>query len=250
MKNRPFAQVDVFTAVPYLGNPLAVVLDGTGPGEWGELSPTLMGGFHDGLDVGLDRRAPVEALERTRGDLLRGARHVRIRGRSRVAVDRGFDQLLLVGLVDVIGADLLEHVAEQIELAIGVGRRGTRGRTHQHGTRLRREARHVFLQGVGDEVLFANIIPDLVERLGPAGRLTIAVEPRLVALFSRAFPTATVCACRVVWTVLSWLCAPCWANRLCWDSAPGTLQQAFKLPPQVYQWSACPVCCLAGKIMH
>ena len=29
MKNRPFAQVDVFTAVPYLGNPLAVVLDGT-----------------------------------------------------------------------------------------------------------------------------------------------------------------------------------------------------------------------------
>jgi len=30
MKNRPFSQVDVFTAVPYLGNPLAVVLDGSG----------------------------------------------------------------------------------------------------------------------------------------------------------------------------------------------------------------------------
>ena len=30
MKQRPFAQVDVFTAVPYLGNPLAVVLDGNG----------------------------------------------------------------------------------------------------------------------------------------------------------------------------------------------------------------------------
>ena len=30
MKQRPFAQVDVFTAVPYLGNPLAVVLDGSG----------------------------------------------------------------------------------------------------------------------------------------------------------------------------------------------------------------------------
>ena len=27
---RPFAQVDVFTAQPYLGNPLAVVLDGSG----------------------------------------------------------------------------------------------------------------------------------------------------------------------------------------------------------------------------
>ncbi|MBL0945557.1 MAG: PhzF family phenazine biosynthesis protein [Hydrogenophaga sp.] len=30
MKTRPFAQVDVFTATPYRGNPLAVVLDGSG----------------------------------------------------------------------------------------------------------------------------------------------------------------------------------------------------------------------------
>ena len=30
MKTRPFKQVDVFTAKPYFGNPLAVVLDGTG----------------------------------------------------------------------------------------------------------------------------------------------------------------------------------------------------------------------------
>ena len=30
MTPRPFKQVDVFTAVPYLGNPLAVVLDGSG----------------------------------------------------------------------------------------------------------------------------------------------------------------------------------------------------------------------------
>jgi PhzF family phenazine biosynthesis protein len=30
MKQRAFKQVDVFTAVPYLGNPLAVVLDGSG----------------------------------------------------------------------------------------------------------------------------------------------------------------------------------------------------------------------------
>ncbi len=30
MKTRPFKQVDVFTAQPYRGNPLAVVLDGTG----------------------------------------------------------------------------------------------------------------------------------------------------------------------------------------------------------------------------
>jgi PhzF family phenazine biosynthesis protein len=30
MQSRPYKQVDVFTAVPYLGNPLAVVLDGDG----------------------------------------------------------------------------------------------------------------------------------------------------------------------------------------------------------------------------
>jgi len=33
MRQRPFKQVDVFTAVPYRGNPLAVVLDGTGLSE-------------------------------------------------------------------------------------------------------------------------------------------------------------------------------------------------------------------------
>ena len=27
---RPFAQIDVFTDAPYLGNPVAVVLDGSG----------------------------------------------------------------------------------------------------------------------------------------------------------------------------------------------------------------------------
>jgi PhzF family phenazine biosynthesis protein len=41
MTQRPFAQVDVFTAVPYLGNPLAVVLDGTG------LSTAQMQAFTD-----------------------------------------------------------------------------------------------------------------------------------------------------------------------------------------------------------
>ena len=39
MKQRPFQQVDVFTSEPYLGNPLAVVLDGTG------LSTEAMQGF-------------------------------------------------------------------------------------------------------------------------------------------------------------------------------------------------------------
>ncbi|MDB5425225.1 MAG: flagellin modification protein FlmG [Phenylobacterium sp.] len=47
-------------------------------------------------------------------------------------------------------------------------------------------------QGLGDEILFANTLPDLIERLGPHGRLTLAVETRLIPLFQRAFPQAEV----------------------------------------------------------
>ena len=47
-------------------------------------------------------------------------------------------------------------------------------------------------QGLGDEVLFANTLPDIIERLGPGGRLTLAVEPRLIPLFQRTFPEAEV----------------------------------------------------------
>jgi Flp pilus assembly protein TadD len=47
-------------------------------------------------------------------------------------------------------------------------------------------------QGLGDEILFANVLPDVVEALGPQGRLTIAVEPRLVPLFARSLPGARV----------------------------------------------------------
>ncbi|HXQ09996.1 MAG TPA: tetratricopeptide repeat protein [Caulobacteraceae bacterium] len=43
-------------------------------------------------------------------------------------------------------------------------------------------------QGLGDEVMFANILPDVIDALGPAGRLSVAVEPRLVPLFRRSFP--------------------------------------------------------------
>src|SRR5271165_5362852 len=45
-----------------------LVLDTGESGEWGKLSPTLMGGFHEGLDIGLDRRAPVDwGLRKRRG---------------------------------------------------------------------------------------------------------------------------------------------------------------------------------------
>ena len=47
-------------------------------------------------------------------------------------------------------------------------------------------------QGLGDEVMFANIVPDVLEALGPDGHLTLALEPRLVSLFQRSFPTARI----------------------------------------------------------
>jgi tetratricopeptide (TPR) repeat protein len=47
-------------------------------------------------------------------------------------------------------------------------------------------------QGLGDEVLFAQALPDVIEAIGSEGKLTLAVEPRLVALFARSFPQAEV----------------------------------------------------------
>jgi len=47
-------------------------------------------------------------------------------------------------------------------------------------------------QGLGDEMLFANVLADVVERLGPEGKLYLAVEQRLVPLFRRSLPTAEV----------------------------------------------------------
>lgn len=36
-----------------------LVLDDGGASDWSNLSPTMMSGFHEGLDIGLDRRGPV-----------------------------------------------------------------------------------------------------------------------------------------------------------------------------------------------
>jgi tetratricopeptide (TPR) repeat protein len=47
-------------------------------------------------------------------------------------------------------------------------------------------------QGLGDEVLFGNLLPDVVEALGPKGTLYLSVEKRLVPLFQRSLPTAKV----------------------------------------------------------
>lgn len=47
-------------------------------------------------------------------------------------------------------------------------------------------------QGLGDEIMFATVLPDLQREIGPEGHLTIGVEPRLVPLFQKGFPEATV----------------------------------------------------------
>jgi len=47
-------------------------------------------------------------------------------------------------------------------------------------------------QGLGDEFMFANILPDVAKALGEDGKLQIAVDPRLVSLFQRSFPKAEV----------------------------------------------------------
>lgn len=47
-------------------------------------------------------------------------------------------------------------------------------------------------QGLGDEILFASILPDLISDIGPDGSVWLAVEQRLVPLFQRSFPGATV----------------------------------------------------------
>jgi tetratricopeptide (TPR) repeat protein len=47
-------------------------------------------------------------------------------------------------------------------------------------------------QGLGDEFMFANILPDIQRAVGPDGKLQICVDPRLVELFQRSFPDAQV----------------------------------------------------------
>jgi len=47
-------------------------------------------------------------------------------------------------------------------------------------------------QGLGDEFMFANLLPDLQRAVGPNGKLQIAVDERLITLFKRSFPEAEV----------------------------------------------------------
>jgi tetratricopeptide (TPR) repeat protein len=47
-------------------------------------------------------------------------------------------------------------------------------------------------QGLGDEVIFMNVVKDLLEAVGPEGELRIACEYRLMPLVKRSFPAAVV----------------------------------------------------------
>jgi Tfp pilus assembly protein PilF len=43
-------------------------------------------------------------------------------------------------------------------------------------------------QGLGDEIMFAGMIPDMLQMVGPTGRLMVASDYRLAPLFERSFP--------------------------------------------------------------
>ena len=48
-------------------------------------------------------------------------------------------------------------------------------------------------QGVGDQIMFAGMMPELAQRANTeGGRLILECEPRLTALFARSFPTVEV----------------------------------------------------------
>lgn len=47
-------------------------------------------------------------------------------------------------------------------------------------------------QGLGDEIMFAQMLPDIIEAVGPEGEVRLATERRLVALMQRSFPQVKV----------------------------------------------------------
>ncbi|WP_298159835.1 tetratricopeptide repeat protein [Brevundimonas sp.] len=53
-------------------------------------------------------------------------------------------------------------------------------------------------QGIADEMVFGTCLPDVIEAVGPTGKVFIAVEPRLVDLYQRSFPTTVVGGHRAV----------------------------------------------------
>lgn len=53
-------------------------------------------------------------------------------------------------------------------------------------------------QGIADEMVFGTCIGDAIEAVGSGGKVFVAVEPRLIGLFQRAYPEAVFGAHRAV----------------------------------------------------
>ncbi|WP_421731468.1 tetratricopeptide repeat protein [Brevundimonas sp.] len=47
-------------------------------------------------------------------------------------------------------------------------------------------------QGIADEMVFGGALQDIIDAVGPEGQVYVAVEPRLVAMFQRSFPSAVI----------------------------------------------------------
>ena len=55
--------------------------------------------------------------------------------RRQHSIDSCFDELLLIGLFNIVGADFLENVTEQVQVAVGVGRCGLGHARNEPGLR-------------------------------------------------------------------------------------------------------------------
>lgn len=53
-------------------------------------------------------------------------------------------------------------------------------------------------QGLGDEILFANLLQDVIDAVGPEGQVVLAIEGRLAPLFQRSYPSLRVYPHRTV----------------------------------------------------
>jgi hypothetical protein len=109
-------------------------------------------------------------------------------------------------------------------------------------------------QGLGDEVLFANVLRDVIAALGDESLLSVAVEYRLVPLFRRSFPRASITAHRTVlhdgrvfWTapfVEDWTAIDLWTPlgsllstfRASQESFPRTPSFLVPDPARVAHW--------------
>lgn len=67
------------------------------------------------------------------------------------------------------------------------------GESWTPGAELRGKSLLIFgEQGLGDEVMFANLLDDVIAAVGPEGHVTLALTRRLVTLFERSYPGVTV----------------------------------------------------------